>query len=199
MANTHPGSYSGQDVYTGHLLPVLMDQGGESVEDNMTGTLRSQSKGHEPVIMINMGGDKGGASNTSDGTSFTLSTNEPHAIAFTLSPGAREMKDDIHVSITDQAKTLDASGSSVEMHQGGTGVIHFMQVRRLTPTECERLQGFPDDWTLVPWRGKDAPDGPRYKALGNSMAVPVMRWIGERIQGVQDAALAATSPQPSLD
>lgn len=57
-------------------------------------------------------------------------------------------------------------------------------VRRLTPRECERLQGFPDDYTAIPWRGKPAdqcPDGPRYKALGNSMAVPVMRWIGERI------------------
>jgi DNA (cytosine-5)-methyltransferase 1 len=62
-------------------------------------------------------------------------------------------------------------------------VIHpTMQVRRLTPVECERLQGFPDNFTNVPWRGKaEAPDGPRYKALGNSMAVPVMRWIGERI------------------
>lgn len=58
-------------------------------------------------------------------------------------------------------------------------------VRRLTPRECERLQGFPDDYTLVPFRGKSAADGPRYKALGNSMAVPVMRWIGERIQMVE--------------
>lgn len=60
-------------------------------------------------------------------------------------------------------------------------------VRRLTPRECERLQGFPDDWTLIPWRGKPAsecPDGPRYKALGNSMAVPVMHWIGQRIDRV---------------
>jgi DNA (cytosine-5)-methyltransferase 1 len=60
-------------------------------------------------------------------------------------------------------------------------------VRRLTPRECERLQGFPDDYTLIPWGRKPAdrcPDGPRYKALGNSMAVPVMRWIGERIQAV---------------
>ena len=56
-----------------------------------------------------------------------------------------------------------------------------MAVRRLTPRECERLQGFPDDYTIVPWRGKPCPDGPRYKALGNSMAVPVMRWIGRRI------------------
>ena len=54
-------------------------------------------------------------------------------------------------------------------------------VRRLTPTECERLQGFPDDWTAVPFRGKPAADGPRYKALGNSMAVNCMEWIGQRI------------------
>ena len=60
-----------------------------------------------------------------------------------------------------------------------------LQVRRLTPTECERLQGFPDNHTLIPWRGKpaaDCPDSPRYKAIGNSMAVPVMRWIGRKIK-----------------
>lgn len=63
-----------------------------------------------------------------------------------------------------------------------------MTVRRLTPTECSRLQGFPDDWTLIPWRGKPAeqcPDGPRYKALGNSMAVNCMAWIGERIAAAE--------------
>ncbi len=63
-------------------------------------------------------------------------------------------------------------------------VAQPMQVRRLTPVECERLQGFPDGYTMIPWKKKpaeDCPDGPRYKALGNSMAVPVMRWIGERI------------------
>lgn len=63
-------------------------------------------------------------------------------------------------------------------------VLTAMQVRRLTPTECERLQGFPDGWTQIPWRNKPAsecPDGPRYKALGNSWAVPVVRWIGMRI------------------
>lgn len=65
-------------------------------------------------------------------------------------------------------------------------------VRRLTPLECERLQGMPDEHTRVPYRGKPAeecPDGPRYKAIGNSMAVPVMRWIGERVQEV-DALLS---------
>ena len=64
------------------------------------------------------------------------------------------------------------------------GVRIGLEVRRLTPVECERLQGFPDGYTQIPWMGKpkeDCPDGPRYKALGNSMAVPVMRWIGGRI------------------
>jgi DNA (cytosine-5)-methyltransferase 1 len=66
-------------------------------------------------------------------------------------------------------------------------VAHGMAVRRLTPRECERLQGFPDDFTAIPWRGKPAslcPDGPRYRALGNSMAVNVMRWLGDRISAV---------------
>jgi site-specific DNA-cytosine methylase len=72
-----------------------------------------------------------------------------------------------------------------------------MAIRRLTPTETERLQGFPDFWTKIPYRNKPAdqcPDGPRYKACGNSMAVPVMRWIGERIQMVED--LMKTHPTP---
>jgi len=55
-------------------------------------------------------------------------------------------------------------------------------VRRLTPRECERLQGFPYDYTLIDYRGKPAADGPRYRALGNSMAVPVMAWLGQRIE-----------------
>jgi DNA (cytosine-5)-methyltransferase 1 len=64
-----------------------------------------------------------------------------------------------------------------------------MTVRRLTPRECERLQGFPDDWTMIPYRGKppdECPDGPRYKALGNSMACNCMSWIGERIAAYQN-------------
>jgi DNA (cytosine-5)-methyltransferase 1 len=60
-----------------------------------------------------------------------------------------------------------------------------MAVRRLTPIECERLQGFPDGYTNIPWRKQaEAPDGPRYKALGNSWAVPVITWIGKRIDNV---------------
>ena len=70
----------------------------------------------------------------------------------------------------------------------GYPAILTRAVRRLTPVECERLQGMPDNHTRIPWRNKPAaecPDGPRYKAIGNSMAVPVMRWIGERIETVE--------------
>ncbi|WP_247716670.1 phage N-6-adenine-methyltransferase [Morganella morganii] len=81
---------------------------------------------------------------------------------------------------SDHASTLKARD-----HKDSTDLIVTEDgVRRLTPVECERLQGFPDNHTRISWRGKDAadcPDGPRYRAIGNSMAVPVMRWIGERI------------------
>ncbi|HUC39523.1 MAG TPA: DNA cytosine methyltransferase, partial [Gemmatimonadales bacterium] len=89
-----------------------------------------------------------------------------------------------------QAKTWTREGSrNFRMSNVATapyGAGYRMQVRRLTPRECERLQGFPDDYTLIPYRNKPAADGPRYKALGNSMAVPVMAWIGRRIQLVED-------------
>ena len=95
--------------------------------------------------------------------------------------------------IQDQTTPKVSEDVMLTMVHGGDGGTHQhvatpddggYVVRRLTPLECERLQGMPDDHTRIPWRGKPAeecPDGPRYKAVGNSMAVPVMRWIGERI------------------
>lgn len=94
----------------------------------------------------------------------------------------------------DVVGTMSACGATAKKHGFGWGQQdwesgycqpHSSAVRRLTPTECERLQGFPDNYTLIPWRGKPAdecPDGPRYKAIGNSKAVPVVRWIGRRIK-----------------
>ncbi len=90
------------------------------------------------------------------------------------------------------AHALRAEGFDASEDGTGRGtplVPQAMTVRRLTPRECERLQGFPDDWTLIPWRKKPAaecPDGPRYKALGNSMAVNCMAWIGERIAAAEE-------------
>ena len=93
------------------------------------------------------------------------------------------------------AQNSVTQGDSVSEHVTPTldksktlGVTDGMAVRRLTPRECERLQGFPDDYTLIPYRNKLAADGSRYKAMGNSMAVPVMRWIGEQIQMVEQYA-----------
>lgn len=87
---------------------------------------------------------------------------------------------------TEVAFTLAASQDQTLFDGAGAGYI----VRRLTPTECERLQGFPDGWTDIPWKGKEhAPDTPRYKALGNSMAVPCMRWIAERLTFVEREVL----------
>ncbi len=85
------------------------------------------------------------------------------------------------------AATMGTPGSSA--NASGPTVMEGMTVRRLTPRECERLQAFPDDYTMIPWRGKSAavcPDGPRYKALGNSMAVNCMEWIGERIAAYEE-------------
>lgn len=97
--------------------------------------------------------------------------------------------DDAVTQYGDKAGALTASYDSSPCSDRGQNVVSFCDlynqtvgVRRLTPTECERLQGFPDGHTLVEHRGKPAADGPRYKAIGNSMAVPVMRWIGRRIQ-----------------
>jgi DNA (cytosine-5)-methyltransferase 1 len=84
----------------------------------------------------------------------------------------------------DIACTFTADATSAT-HSGPT-VMQSMAVRRLTPVECERLQGFPDHYTDIKSKGKQTPDGPRYKALGNSMAVPVMNWIGQKIQKVED-------------
>ena len=128
----------------------LMDQGGSvmNIETDITGTLRSQTKGHEPVIMSTGQGN----AEITEGHAPTLNCNH-------------------------EAPILALAGNTI--------------VRRLTPRECERLQGFPGDWTRIPWRGASAencPDGPRYKACGNSMAVPVMRWIGKRIIGLTTAS-----------
>lgn len=100
-----------------------------------------------------------------------------HAVAFALRGRDGGAMPEIEGDKTG-ALRASAGGSS-------RSYVAASAVRRLTPRECERLQGFPDDYTLIPWRGKDAPDGPRYKALGNSMAVPVMAWIGKRIQEVE--------------
>jgi hypothetical protein len=107
----------------------------------------------------------------------------PPAIAFKPGQSAAARSDGVSF---DCAPTLEAGGGG---NNKPAVCSPTMVVRRLLPVECERLQGFPDGWTAVPYRGKPASDGPRYKALGNSMAVPCMAWIGHRIQAVMDGKL----------
>ena len=120
----------------------------------------------------------------------TLTKGDRHAVAWSMnlmSPG-RQIREDHGVG----ALTQDAHCPT----QGNEAVViqQAMAVRRLTPVECERLQGFPDNYTDIKAKGKPTPDGPRYKALGNSWAVPVVAWIGERIAQRLESIPAKKNP-----
>jgi len=131
--------------------------------------------GNVPIVTARM---RGFGDYKCDGTSSTVK--------------ARDFKDAtdlVAYGFQSKANACDAAASGKNVSptlkaSSPMAVASNLNVRRLTPAECERLQGFPDRFTEIPYRNKEAnkcPDGPRYKALGNSMAVPVMRWIGERI------------------
>ena len=136
-------------------------------------------RGREGGGACEMGDDKAHALRASQGGG-----DKPHVLAFHQNQRAE-------VTMNGTAGALNKGGGKpgqgLDVNSPPPALLTAMQVHRLTPRECCRLQGFPDDYTLIPWRGKPAeecPDGPRYKALGNSMAVPVVRWIGKRIQRV---------------
>jgi DNA (cytosine-5)-methyltransferase 1 len=134
----------------------------------------------------------------SDGTASAASSTEVAGSLRTRAPGSIENSSTTAVlqgqSVAWSGELTASTDVAGTLQRGGEGervdgvMTPQMAVRRLTPRECERLQGFPDDYTLVEYRGKLAADGPRYKALGNSMAVPFMHWIGKRIAAV-DAIL----------
>jgi DNA (cytosine-5)-methyltransferase 1 len=145
-----------------------------------------------PIVPIafQFNGDRDNPGVSVSDTAFTLPANpmsdRGQAVAFAENQRAE-------VTTNYIAGSLKVGGG--KPGQGYPAIQSGMQVRRLTPLECERLQGFPDGYTAIPYRGKPAADGPRYKALGNSMAVPCMAWIGRRIKDVDslDVALGAVS------
>ena len=137
---------------------------------------------HPPAIAYSMNTANTGANGLGVAAEVapTLDRAQPCAIAFT-----QDSQSVVAPTLT-AANDPSRSPQSSEVTQQVYSVYKSsMAVRRLTPVECERLQGFPDNYTQVPYRNKPAADGPRYKALGNSMAVPVMAWIGKRIQQVE--------------
>jgi DNA (cytosine-5)-methyltransferase 1 len=169
------------------------------------------------AAVVNMQGSKSNACVSTDGSSFTLNAmhgHDVHAVAFAQNQLGEVRTGDVSGTLNTNSNAsgrntpMAAVAHAVDVYNqtidgdcaatlteacGGTNtsgpkvMAQAMTVRRLTPRECERLQGFPDDYTAIPWRKKGAdecPDGPRYKALGNSMAVNVVTWIGERIAAV---------------
>jgi DNA (cytosine-5)-methyltransferase 1 len=114
--------------------------------------------------------------NRADGTGTGPTVMQPTSSAFKYTMGAKARGIGF---AEEQSPTLSTQADSNAV------LTPMMAVRRLTPTECERLQGFPDSYTDIKSKNKPTPDGPRYKALGNSMAVPVMAWIGQRIEQVE--------------
>lgn len=135
-------------------------------------------------LVISQYGDKAAALTCEGADASPCADRGPTVIAFHGSqdpdvsgviahPVARNQGRECCIAFTERGRTVS--------HQT---ITPQMRVRRLTPRECERLQGFPDDYTAIVYRGKPAADAPRYRALGNSMAVPVMRWIGERINHI---------------
>jgi len=151
---------------------------------------RNQGQGNVVYTLADRGRDGGHTLEyRSDGTANALLTPNGGRAgmgvgAISVCKTANTKSNGLGISDDGAAYTLDTAPNQA--------IAQDSCVRRLTPRECERLQGFSDDYTLIPWRGKPAescPDGPRYRALGNSMAVPVMRWIGQQI----DAATHATA------
>jgi DNA (cytosine-5)-methyltransferase 1 len=154
----------------------------EEVTANAQGSV-GEAGDAQPIAFEIRGGCEGGGKGYlgQEEQAFTISTTQDQQIAQPIAVDVYNQSIDGQTSAT----ITEAVGGT---NTSGPKVMESMAIRRLTPKECERLQGFPDDWTKIPYRNKpvdQCPDGPRYKACGNSMAVPVMRWIGERINLIE--------------
>jgi len=168
--------------------PLAVDCYNQTVNEHTTQTIGSSASdvNHYGAVLQPMSVDFRNQ-NLSEDVTGTIQSKSNGGYSLNYQPGV--LQPNISPTIT-QCKG-SRGGSSMEALDEVSAIYAqqpTMAIRRLTPRECERLQGFPDDWTLIPYRNKSAdqcPDGPRYKACGNSMAVPVMRWIGERIEMVE--------------
>jgi DNA (cytosine-5)-methyltransferase 1 len=147
--------------------------------------------GNVPIALQDISGrDKAqnGRGWNDEGVSYTLDAAATQGVAYSIREDA--IAGNFSATPLQVTPALQALRPSVQSHHAQTFIAQQMAVRRLTPVECERLQGFPDNYSNIPWRGKpESPDSLRYKAMGNSMAVPCMKWIGERIEMVEKGML----------
>jgi DNA (cytosine-5)-methyltransferase 1 len=147
--------------------------------------------GNVPIALQDISGrDKAqnGRGWNDEGVSYTLDAAATQGVAYSIREDA--IAGNFSATPLEVTPALQALRPSVQSHHAQTFIAQQMAVRRLTPVECERLQGFPDNYSNIPWRGKpESPDSLRYKAMGNSMAVPCMKWIGERIEMVEKGML----------
>jgi len=147
--------------------------------------------GNVPIALQDISGrDKAqnGRGWNDEGVSYTLDAAATQGVAYSIREDA--IAGNFSATPLEVTPALQALRPSVQSHHAQTFIAQQMAVRRLTPVECERLQGFPDNYTNIAWRGKpESPDSLRYKAMGNSMAVPCMKWIGERIEMVEKGML----------
>lgn len=185
------GGLNGQDAYTGRILPICFTAKdyGQDAKEEVSPTLRSGNEdggnangGVMPAVAIQdaQGMDKAqnGAGINADGAAYTADTTGSQGVAHGFQPRiARNGYGNFEEGVV-HALQASSTGKS----DAAPCVATKTAVRRLTPTECARLQGFPDTYLNVQHRKKPAADGPKYRALGNSMSVNVMRWLGQRIQ-----------------
>ena len=183
------------DYHNPAVMCMTDTQPHSMVDGEVCGALSATMHKDPPVVAKTLkirGGCEGGGKGplVQEDVSATLGTSNDQTLfepyAFAASQRGELRTQSVSCQYGDVAGALTARGDSSPCADRGPSVVSDgYVVRRLTPRECERLQGMPDDHTLVPYRGKPAeecPDTPRYKAIGNSMAVNVMRWIGERIE-----------------
>ena len=187
-----PYSRTGNERVEADALVSRMTAFGQYVDDGTVSTIKERDyKDATDLVTVNAREDPiqskdqslplRAASGDCGGGSENLLASTKNTLTYSL-PAIGTVEPD-HI-----ASTMTRNSGSMGETQLPALVQRELTVRRLTPTECERLQGMPDNHTRIPWRNKPAaecPDGPRYKAIGNSMAVPVMRWIGERIETVE--------------
>lgn len=177
-----------QGGITYDFCPGVSITGSLTINEEMSPTIRAQANTNTPAIAVRTAQTTANGCGVSDELAHTIDTTGPEAIAYAVRMRAGCDGGGKGALVQEGVSGTLATGNDQTLFQPeSSGYV----VRRLTPLECERLQGMPDEHTKVPYRGKPAeecPDGPRYKAIGNSMAVPVMRWIGERVQEV-DALL----------